>query len=312
MSRHMGKFTLGLLILAGSIWAEQISAKGEPIPVSAPGETYMAPKWSPDGSKLAVTGQNYIGITVLDFPSGNAQTLTEAVSAGFGMEWSPDGGSIATSVDRYEGPWRYSKAILLGLDGYQVDLNTESKIFQGDPKFSGSGDLIYMQTKESIATYSVNTQGPVLAKNLVSSAQQELNDYQSLMAEINQLVSQIDEQIVNIELSPSEMQLAYSTIGEQLWVVDIDGSNRRFLGNGTRPEWSSDNNWISCMVTEDDGYVFTHSDILVYNVKTGSFSNLTNTKDIHEMNPDWSPDGSWIAYETLQDGRIWVVQVEVR
>ena len=64
------------------------------------------------------------------------------------------------------------------------------------------------------------------------------------------------------------------------------------------------------MVTEDDGHVFTRADILIYNAISGEETVLTDSPDVHEMHPDWSPDGSWIAYENELDGRIWTIQVE--
>ena len=63
-------------------------------------------------------------------------------------------------------------------------------------------------------------------------------------------------------------------------------------------------------VTKDDGHVLTHSDIVVFDVSTGDLTKLTTTQNIHEMNPKWSPDGNWIAYDNALDGRIWAIQVE--
>jgi len=312
MFQRLGKFTITSLILVNFAWGAEIVAKGEPIALTPSGETYMEANWSPDGSHIAVVGDKYNGIYLIDVKTRMLNTLTQGIGAGHNFSWSPDGKTIAAHLFHYEGPWRLSQSVLLSLDGNSISLNQESKQFKGYPKFSDSGDQVYIGTQENLHVYSLKTGEVSPAKNTASSAQRDISLYQDRMDNIIQKLASVDEKIVYVEVSPTNTQIAYTTIGENLWIVDIEGTNRRYLGKGTNPKWSNDGQWIACMTTEDDGHVFTQSDILTYHVTSGDFTNLTTTEHSIEMNPEWSPDGNWIVYENDSDGRIWMLQVERR
>ncbi len=312
MLQPIGKFTIILLSLASLAWGAELITTSAPLALTASGETYMAPKWSPDGSHIAVVGASYNGIYIIDFATKTIHTLTDESGTGYGFSWAPNGQTIAANVFRYDGPRRLSRTILLDLDGQQHKLNEEARQFQGYPHFSKSGDLIFLQAEHNIHTISLKQKAMAQPDNTVNSTQQELKDYQARMDQVNQVLSLVEDRIIDVEIAPSANQLAYTTIGENLWVVNLDGTNRRYLGKGTSPKWSPDSQWIACMITQDDGHVFTQSDILAYHVQSGHFSNLTPTETIFEMNPEWSPDGNWIAYENDLDGRIWALQVARR
>ena len=64
------------------------------------------------------------------------------------------------------------------------------------------------------------------------------------------------------------------------------------------------------MITEDDGYRFTQSDIYTIKIDGSDKTNLTNTNDILEMNPSWSPEGNRIVFDNYNEGSIYVVEVE--
>lgn len=310
--KHLTKFLLFALLLISALSAEQLGIKGNPVPLTDAGEIYMSPQWSPDGSKLAVTGPHFRGISVIDFPGGGMQSLTTAASAGLSMIWTQDGHSIISNVDRYDGRWRYTRTVKFNTDGSQQDLNPEQKRLYGKPILSKSGDVIYLHSKKEIKAFPLTRNSLQKPAGLSSAAQQELNTYKSQSDMITEALNVDGARVIDVDVSPSGKQITYATIGEKLWIVDVDGQNRRFLGRGTGPKWSPDEKWIACMVTEDDGHNFTRSDIWMYHAATGSVHEFTTSQDNHEMNPVWSPDGKWIAYDTVQDGRVWVVEVEAK
>src|SRR5271156_312700 len=61
-----------------------------------------------------------------------------------------------------------------------------------------------------------------------------------------------------------------------------------------RPTWSPDGKWIAYQSDYDGDEQW---DIFLVSPKTGKVVNLTNTREIAEMNPTWSPDGRYLAYE---------------
>lgn len=83
-----------------------------------------------------------------------------------------------------------------------------------------------------------------------------------------------------------------------LWVVPSDGgfpvqltvSDQR----QSSPAWSPDGKWIAYQSDYDGDEQW---DIFLVSPKTGKVVNLTQTREIAELNPTWSPDGRYLAYE---------------
>jgi dipeptidyl aminopeptidase/acylaminoacyl peptidase len=83
-----------------------------------------------------------------------------------------------------------------------------------------------------------------------------------------------------------------------LWTVSAEGgfpvqltvSDQR----QTAPAWSPDGKWIAYQSDYDGDEQW---DIFLVSPKTGKVVNLTQTREIAEMNPVWSPDGRYLAYE---------------
>ena len=75
-----------IMLSAGSLMA-QSKANGEPRLLIKSAQSLMAPVWSPDGSKIAVTGDNFIGIWVANADGSNLNQVSEALGAGYKMNW---------------------------------------------------------------------------------------------------------------------------------------------------------------------------------------------------------------------------------
>jgi dipeptidyl aminopeptidase/acylaminoacyl peptidase len=100
--------------------------------------------------------------------------------------------------------------------------------------------------------------------------------------------------------SPDGKQIAFiSNMSgrNNLWLVSSDGgfpvqltvSDQR----QTSPTWSPDGKWIAYQSDYDGDELW---DIFLVSPKTGKGVNLTQTREIAEMDPTWSPDGRYLAY----------------
>lgn len=309
MHRSTTKILLTFIILMGVVSAKELAVKGEPEALTEPGQYFLSPKWSPDGSQIAVSGVKYSGIHLIDFTSGEMTTLTEADGAGYGFSWSPDGRSIAARVSTYEKYFKKSQIILYSLDGSQQELTEKQSHLTGVPAWTPSGDQVYLKAGTAFKAFTLEGKPKAVEQTIVFL--NNLGIYKrNLSTGDEALISPADQRVLHLAISPDASQYVYSTVSEQLWLANMDGSNARNIGRGTSPNWSPDGKWIVGMITEDDGHVFTGADLVVYNVLESAYAKLTDSKNVYEMNPSWSPDGKRIAYSNEVDGRIWVMEVE--
>ena len=58
------------------------------------------------------------------------------------------------------------------------------------------------------------------------------------------------------------------------------------------------------MIPTDDGHEIESSDIFSIKPDGNKKTNLTNTPDLIEMNPNWSPAGDAIVFDEKRSGRI--------
>ncbi|HEY6767787.1 MAG TPA: hypothetical protein VI386_23790, partial [Candidatus Sulfotelmatobacter sp.] len=101
--------------------------------------------------------------------------------------------------------------------------------------------------------------------------------------------------------SPDDRSIAFiSNMSgrNNLWLVPADGgwplqltvSDQR----QSSPAWSPDGKWIAYQSDYDGDEQW---DIFLVSPATGKVVNLTQTREIAELNPTWSPDGRYLAYE---------------
>jgi len=122
----------------------------------------------------------------------------------------------------------------------------------------------------------------------------------------------IDGRVINLVMSPDRQWVSFELIGGNLYTMKTDGSQRYDLGTGYQARWSPDSRFVVYMIATDDGHQYTSADIYIASRDGNLRQPVTNTQDILEMNPSWSPDGRWIAYNTLTEGRIYIQQIQIK
>ena len=85
-----------------------------------------------------------------------------------------------------------------------------------------------------------------------------------------------------------------------VWIMDIDGKNRKKVSDYARqPFWSPDGKilgWLPQEYKKFSGRSLANRGIKLYNVATGkSVPHVNSDKIFHLFNPCWSPDGKWIV-----------------
>ncbi len=279
------------------------------------GKIFLSPVWSPDGSMIAFTTAKYEGIWIINLENKNVKQITDETAAGFEFKWSDNSKSILTRVARYEGPRRYNAVKIFNIEtGESNQLTDYRTMMPGLPQFASADEKVFMYGKDKLEIFDSGIEA-IKDKNLNASSKIvylrndkiAVEDLTTKQLEIFEPVK--GERVLNLQVSPDGNKAVFEIIGGNMYVMNTDGTGLRDLGKGYRPKWSPDSQYIVYIITNDDGHQILSSDI--YTIKTDGTEkiNLTNTNDKLEMNPCWSPDGKKIAYDNLEEGVIYTMEI---
>lgn len=99
--------------------------------------------------------------------------------------------------------------------------------------------------------------------------------------------------------SPDGQKIAFvalSDTGDEIRIMDKDGSNVSTLTQGYQPAWSPDGQKIAFYSLAGE-----QNDIFVINANGSELQQLT-FEPANDLAPDWSPDGKYIVFMSDRDG----------
>ncbi len=268
------------LVLPGMSAMAQPTSWSEPQPFIKSEHSLMAPVWSPDGSQIAVTGDNYIGIWVADADGNNLRQVSESAGAGYKMLWNSNQEITSTPYTVVDGK-RMTRI-------EQVNVSTAS-VKQVAPAMR---NLKRSAVEGASSIYQIMLDEPQNATSMIA----ELSDYAG-------------KWVINPVLSPDGTRIAFQIVTKGLFVCNADGSGLIELGKGSHASWLPDsrNLMMTCIV--DDGHRFTSSDIYCVNVDKRSAVNITPTSDVIPVTIAVSPDGRRVAFDNDTDGAIYIINL---
>ena len=269
-----------IMLSAGSLMA-QSKANGEPRLLIKSAQSLMAPVWSPDGSKIAVTGDNFIGIWVANADGSNLNQVSEALGAGYKMNWQ-DAQTIVSTPYTVENGLR-----MVRIENVKVETAEISEVVPAQRGFRPS------KVMKNVNLLRIMCDQPAEATRLIPSLEQ----YAGKM-------------VLNPALSPDGKKIAFQIVSYGLFVCDVDGANLKSFGKGAYPSWAPNSRDLMFARIQDNGERFTASDLFSVNTETGVEENLTPNSDVIPITLSVSPDGSKVAFDNDVDGNIYVVDLK--
>lgn len=270
-----------IALSAGSMLA-QPTQFSEPQLFIKSSQSLMCPVWSPDGSKIAVTGDNFIGIWVANADGSSLEQVSHALGAGYKMQWSDAQNIVSTP--------------------YELQNNRRMTRIE----------------QVNVATGAVK-QVAAATRNLApSKAMKRTNSVLRLMvdnpfgatSQIASLRAYAGKAVLNPALSPDGSKIAFQIESNGLWVCNADGTNAVSLGKGSHPAWMPDNQTLVITRIEDDGERFTASDLYCLNIATLKEVNITPNSNVIPVTLSVSPDGTKVAFDNDADGCIYLINIK--
>lgn len=253
---------------------------GEPQLFIKSSQGLMAPVWSPDGLRLAVTGDNYIGIWVANADGSNFKQVSEAPGAGYKMHWADTQEIISTPYDLVEGK-RMTRVERVNA--------TTGKISQVAPP---------------LRAFKRST-----VENAINAYQVMLDEPQNATGKIAGLGEYAGKWVINPALSPDGTKIAFQIVSKGLFVCNTDGSGLIELGKGSHASWLPNSRHLMMTRINDDGHRFTSSDIYCVDSTNGYSVNITPNSDVIPVTIAVSPDGSRVAFDNDTDGAIYIINL---
>jgi Tol biopolymer transport system component len=309
---------LGPVLLLGLLLSlsTQPQAKAQAVRLTEEKEGFICPVFSPDGQSIAMTREGWAGIWRMSSDGTALKELTPDPGSGYRFAWSSDSRHIAYRTDTYVDGKRHFAIRVANVETGEIEEITEFKRFLGTPQWVlGDGTIVFETDRDGtlaqvLVVGLVSSQVTGEPNRLVATTSHDLQIWISgANAHDKTLISDPQQRCFAPTVSPQGDWVCYTVLdgGGSIAVARTDGSDRRNLGYGSNPCWSPDGQYLACEVTADDGKIMTESDLYLIKVDGTGRIQLTDTPDLMERWPNWSPDGGKMAFSA--GGSIYVMSI---
>ncbi len=307
------KFLLALAISLGATQGySQFKIAKEPTKIISSDEmVYMNANWSPDGENIAFTSEKNKGLWVSDAQGKNAKIITSDINAGFSYEWSSDSKTILSRPVIMENNKRYSQIAIYSVrDSKKTVLIDKTRNIKSLPIWIDGDSRVAVLTVDGVK--KINSGKTILnKKSTVDKTELLGRNIVKTDKSISINNSRFEGRyIFNVVQSPNGTKVVFQVSGLGLYVSNADGSDMKNIGYGEQASWMSDNENIVITNIQDDGEVVTSGEIEVLNVTTGKIITLLSDKKYTALNPSVSPDGKKILFDNVNDGAVYVLELE--
>ncbi|NCQ18088.1 MAG: hypothetical protein COZ80_11945 [Ignavibacteria bacterium CG_4_8_14_3_um_filter_37_9] len=292
------------------IEAQSISVKeSKEISIPEAGEHFF-PRFASGDSLIYFTRSYYKGILSFNLFSKDLKNITAEPGSGFEYQFTDDGSKIFYRTDTYQNGKKYSDIKTIDLRTNKIEFIENGKRNLSTPKILKSGDCIFKQD----ADITVNNKlKKTMQLNIIPQDTLLFYSDNNLILLINGLKKTFnplgDGSYLWSSLSPNKEKILFTFMGKGTYVTDLDGNVVLELGYANAPKWSSDGKWIAYMEDKDDGVQVISSEIFLLSVDGKEKIQLTESKEIHEQFPEWSPNMKSIVCHT-SDGKIILLSLE--
>jgi len=292
MKKHVNLIPLVTILLALSL--------GEIAAVSAFGDKRMtiesalaikqvgAPQISPDGKRIAYTisewdkkeNRRVSHIWLVSADGGPTSKLTTGEKGETAPQWAPDGSSIAFLADRDKGV----QVWVIPVDGGEADKLTSEENNVQSFRWAPDGKTIAFVTRDT-------------PKDKTEREKRKKDKFDTIVV---------------------DSDFSYS----HLWTINVETKEKKRLTEGnftvSNPQWAPNGASIAFAMSksgvQESSFIDIsedrNTDIYIVSAGGGAPRQLT-TNPGPDSNPQWAPDGKWIAYTGNADQKSWAAKTDV-
>lgn len=264
------------------------------------GTTAMRPVFSADGNQILFTSSN--GLFYHDL---NMKHSTRFADSGYDYTMDHKG-AIRFRVDTYENKFKLNSIHLYQSDTKATEIILDKKRFDVLPAITDHG-IYYVEQKQVKNDFA---KANAISKPVAFAYDHAIMLYSYGTTKIMKPAGE-DKFYIWPSVSPDNTQLCFVDRND-LFITDLDGNVQSVIKEARAPKWSPDGKWIAFMRDSDDGHTFISSEIYVVSKDGKTIIQLTDTDDVIEMSPSWSPDGKQIICEDAANAELILLTLDIQ
>jgi tricorn protease len=281
--------------------------------------------WTPDGKKIIFTSSRGVGVfpgvlTLFEISAEGGMEQTIPTDWGSWASYSPDGSKLAFS--RHPGVWsrqhyRGSYAVDLWLMNVNATTNKFTKLSDDDykgnylwPMYAPNGEIYF------VADRMANEKGLQFGGPEVMKSVNNIWKISDKGGAPTQVTHHTSGNLYFPSMSADGKTIVYEE-DFKLWKLDVASGKSTEIRIDIKSDTKENDSELRTITNEAQGFslspsgrraaIVTHGEIFTVATDRGEIQRVSETP-WREQNPQWSPDGKWIAFISDRTGReeIWL------